>query len=278
MTLDEQAMNITGSLTIPEADIQPTQFNSSVSASKDVVVITQEQSNEASAFPTHINVQLILGDKINLTALGFKARLTGDLLATGNASQQLQGKGQIVIKEGVYNAYGKKLTINDGKILFTGGPIDNPGLDIKAIKRSDEYLVGIQISGLADAPDIKLFSDPSMSDDEILAYLVLGKPLAQASVADAAILASAAAGFGGNGEGIAQKFGLDKLEIEGEGKEDASVELGKNLSPNLYVGYGIGIFDPVNTVNIRYQLSKIWSLRAESGQESGIDLLYTHER
>ncbi len=278
ITLDNEAMNITGSLTIPEADIQPTQFNSSVSASNDVVVITKEKNNEAPAFPTHVNVQLFLGDKINLTALGFKAKLTGDLLATGNASQQLQGKGQIVIKDGVYNAYGKKLTINDGKILFTGGPIDNPGLDIKAIKQSEDYLVGIQISGLAEAPDIKLFSDPSMSDDEILAYLVLGKPLSQASVADAAILASAAAGFGGNGEGIAQKFGLDKLEIEGEGKEDASVELGKNLSPNLYVGYGIGIFDPVNTVNIRYQLSKIWSLRAESGQESGIDLLYTHER
>ncbi|MFT7413849.1 MAG: translocation and assembly module TamB, partial [Methylophagaceae bacterium] len=80
------------------------------------------------------------------------------------------------------------------------------------------------------------------------------------------------------GDRIASTFGLDSVGIKGNGGEDTALQIGKYLSPKLYLGYGIGIFEPVSTVIMRYKLSKIWSLKAESGIETSVDFLYTHER
>lgn len=80
------------------------------------------------------------------------------------------------------------------------------------------------------------------------------------------------------GDRIASTFGLDSVEFTGGSREDSALQVGKYLSPKLYLGYGIGIFEPLSTVIMRYKLSKIWSLKAESGVETSIDFLYTHER
>ena len=121
-----------------------------------------------------------------------------------------------------------------------------------------------------------------MSQDVILCYLMLGHPFEQASATDAALLASAATGIGLQngamiGDDIANTFGLDEFAITGDSKENAALTIGKYLSPKLYLSYGIGVFDSVSSVELRYQLSKIWALKAESGTESGVDLLYTYE-
>ena len=54
--------------------------------------------------------------------------------------------------------------------------------------------------------------------------------------------------------------------------------VGRYLSPKIYVSYGIGLIEAFNTFIVRYQLSKRWQLKAESGEAHGADLLYTIER
>jgi len=61
--------------------------------------------------------------------------------------------------------------------------------------------------------------------------------------------------------------------------------VGKYLTPRLYVNYGLGLFQPVNTFTIRYLFSRQWSLQAQqgvavngTGQATGVDVLYTVER
>ncbi|HZE76242.1 MAG TPA: translocation/assembly module TamB domain-containing protein, partial [Gemmatimonadales bacterium] len=67
-----------------------------------------------------------------------------------------------------------------------------------------------------------------------------------------------------------------KIETKGDLKE-ASFVAGKYLSPSLYVSYGIGLFDPVSTLRLRYALSSKWTLQAEQGEATGADLLYKFE-
>jgi len=275
---------VKGLVTIPEAELAPLQFNSPVSPSKDVIVISNESlQDEQKPFPTLLDINVVLGEKVKISAVGFNSRLTGNLSVTGDTSKVVLGTGAIVIKDGKYTAYGQKLTVDNGQILFSGGAIDNPQLDVKAVRKGDDYVAGLHVQGAANNPQITLFSEPSMSQDDILAYIVLGRPIGEASVADAALLASAATGLGiegGNqmGDRIASTFGLDSVGIKGDGGDDTALQIGKYLSPKLYLGYGIGIFEPVSTVIMRYKLSKIWSLKAESGIETSVDLLYTHER
>tara|TARA_R110002050_G_scaffold1244_5_gene8781 strand:+ start:76252 stop:80283 length:4032 start_codon:yes stop_codon:yes gene_type:complete len=283
-SMNAKSSQIKGSVTVPEAELAPLQFNMPVSPSKDVIVLSNTPPEaDKKPFPTLLDVNVVLGDKVKIAAVGFNSRLTGKLRVTGDASKILLGTGAIIIKDGKYTAYGQNLAVDDGKILFSGGALDNPQLDVKALRKGDGYTAGLQVQGAANNPQITLFSNPSMSQDNILAYIVLGRPIGEASVADAALLASAATGLGikgGNqmGDRIASTFGLDSVGIEGDGGEDTAVQIGKYLSPKLYLGYGIGIFEPVSTVIMRYKLSKIWSLKAESGIETSVDFLYTHER
>jgi translocation and assembly module TamB len=232
---------------------------------------------------TEVDVTVSLGESVQLQAMGFQGRLAGELRVFGNTSDILLGNGEIKIQEGTYLAYRQLLHVDDGSIRFAGGAIDNPELDIKAVRKGKDVKAGLHIQGYASSPQAQLFSDPEMSQDNILAYLILGKPVDQASATDAALLASAATGMGLQngamiGDQIASTFGLDEFSITGDSAESAGVQVGKYLSPKLYLSYGIGVFESVSTVELRYQLSKIWSLKAESGTESGVDLLYTYER
>ncbi|WP_289303204.1 translocation/assembly module TamB domain-containing protein [Methylophaga sp. UBA3996] len=281
ITVTPEATKVTGKVSIPRAQIEPTRFNSSVSPSTDVKVISDTQTEQVSSSQTQLDITVSLGDKVQIKAMGFQGRLTGNLQVSGNPNDVILGNGQITIKDGSYIAYGQLLKVDNGKIRFSG-PIDNPELDIKAVRETKEVTAGLYIEGNVSAPQATLFSDPDMSQDDILSYLILGKPIEQASATDAALLASAATGIGLQngamiGDDIANTFGLDEFAITGDSKENAALTIGKYLSPKLYLSYGIGVFDSVSSVELRYQLSKIWALKAESGTESGVDLLYTYE-
>ena len=124
-----------------------------------------------------------------------------------------------------------------------------------------------------------------MSDGNALSYLISGKPLAEASGSQNAILAKAALSLGvDNSASITQQVattvGLDEISFGGddEGLESTSLILGKYLSPKLYVSYAHGLFSPVGTVGFDYQLTKRFSIEAETGTEQTIDLIYTFEK
>ncbi|MCX4189184.1 translocation/assembly module TamB domain-containing protein [Methylophaga sp. OBS3] len=282
LALDAASAALKGKLSIPEARLEPMQFNMAVSPSKDVVIVNKPQE-EASVLQTDIDIVVSLGDKVQIRAAGFQGDLSGDLAVSGDAGELLLGDGEITLDKGSYVAYGRTLTVNNGKIRFSGGAIDNPDLDVKAVRKLTDVTAGIHLTGPVDNPQATLFSTPSMGQDDILSYILIGRPLNEASAGDGAMLASAATTLGiqnGNalsGE-IASTFGLDSVAFTGDSPETAAVKIGKYLSPKLYIGYGIGVLEPVSTVQMRYELSKIWTLQAESGTESGVDLLYIFER
>lgn len=282
LAMDAETAKLRGKLSIPEARLEPTQFNMAVSPSKDVVVINEPQP-EASVLQTDIDIVVSLGDKVQIIAAGFTGDLSGDLAVKGDAGELLLADGEITLDNGSYVAYGRTLTVNNGKIRFSGGAIDNPDLDVKAVRKLTSVTAGIHLTGPVDNPQATLFSTPSMSQDDILSYILIGRPLKEASSGDGAMLAAAATSLGiQNGNAlsnqIASTFGLDSVSFTGESPDTAAVQIGKYLSPRLYIGYGIGVLEPISTVQMRYELSKIWTLQAESGTESGVDLLYIFER
>lgn len=283
LRISPQTAKLTGNLKIPNAELAPMDFNTTVSPSQDVVIIGKETNDETMRLATDVDITVELGETVMIRALGFSGRLGGNLRIYGDAGQLLLGDGEITVHDGIYAAYGRELKIDNGKVRFAGTAIDNPDLDIKAIRKGSDYQAGIHITGPANNPQATLFSDPSMSQEDVLSYIVLGRPLGQASATDAAMLASAATNLGiSNGNAVSEKiastFGLDSVEFTGESPDNAAVQIGKYLSPKLYIGYGIGIFEPVSTVQLRYTLTKIWTLQAESGTNSGVDLLYIYER
>ena len=83
------------------------------------------------------------------------------------------------------------------------------------------------------------------------------------------------------GEKLGEIIGLDEVGISSEGGDttSASLLIGKYLTPELFVSYGVGLFEPVSTLRIRYSLTSHWHLVGEaSALRSGADLFYVIER
>ncbi|MBA3563018.1 MAG: translocation/assembly module TamB domain-containing protein, partial [Gammaproteobacteria bacterium] len=160
-------------------------------------------------------------------------------------------------------------------------------IDVRAVRRpAEDILVGVEARGSLRQPDFSVFSEPPMSESEQLAYLVLGRPLEGGPASENSALARAALALGIKGgnyltEQFGGNFGVDQIGIEtepGQSSEQAALVVGKYLSPELYVSYGVGLLEPVSTLKLRYALSSNWRLVTESSSvQSGGDLLYSIE-
>ena len=288
VTYDRKLLRVAGDVTVPSADIEMEKRGEKgpVTASKDVVFVNAGDApppQETMAIAAR--VRIILGKDVNMNVLGLKAKPTGSILAVEEPGKVTTGVGELELKEGTFKAYGQDLTIERGRVIFAGGPINNPYLDVRAFRRADDGTVaGINAKGTLETPEVTLWSNPTMEQSQQLAYLLMGRPLNQVSPQEGDRLANAANALGLRGgnllaKKLAARFGLEEARIESDGSLDqASLVVGKYLSPKLYVTYGIGLFEPINTFRVRYLLSEKWTLQAESGEGTSADALYMIER
>jgi translocation and assembly module TamB len=178
------------------------------------------------------------------------------------------------------------LDIEYGRLIFGGGPIGNPGLDVRALRKaSDGVTAGFEVRGTMQAPRFSVFSDPPMAERDAIAYAVLGRPLDRSNQSESGIVSDAANTLGLRGGNyvagtLARQLGLDQASIESRSGSfnEASLSLGTFLSPRVYVNYGMGILDQASTLRIQYFLNKKWTLQAETGTENNAQILYTVER
>ena len=285
ISLREQKLDITGSMHIPEAQIRVRELKGVAKESGDLVLAEQDaEAIKNGKLQVAARINLVLADKVSFDGFGLTGKLDGKVEIIEQPGKVTRGQGELNIKEGQYAVYGQKLEIERGRLVFAGGPIGNPGLDMRVIRKSGEVLAGVRVTGTATLPVLALFSDPVMEQSDILSYLLLGIPTSKASGAQGAALSGAAASLGlAGGDWLSSKlgdaFGIDEAGVEsGDTLEESSLVLGKYLSPRLYISYAVGLFDQLNTFRMRYDLSRRWSVQTEAGAATGADLLFTLER
>jgi translocation and assembly module TamB len=237
-----------------------------------------------TAKPPDIVVNFDLGDDFAVQGRGITTRLEGDLEIRStklNAPPRITGEVKTV--KGQYRAYGQQLDVETGVARFNG-PFDNPALDILAIRPNLSQRAGVQITGSAQSPRVKLYSEPALSDAETLSWVILGRASAT-SGGESALLQQAALSLigkiGGSGSGgsLASRFGLDELGFKGPGSggdlRESAVTLGKRLSKDFYLTYERSLGGTFGTIFIFYDLTTRLTLRGQAGQTSGVDLIYT---
>jgi len=258
--LEKEKLSILGKIEIPSASITPNiSLEKSDDPSKtkpktkltpvspDVVIVNdeEEESESVSKFQTHLKTLVVLGDDIKLNIVGFESKLAGAVefeLSEGSIS----GNGAFSIDKGLYRAYGQDLEINQGLILFIDSPVDDPNLDIRAVRkiRNDKNIprvneAGILITGSAQSPVIELFSEPKVDDSQILAYIITGAA-----------------------------FNSDPTK--------SSLSVGGYVRPDLYVSFGFSLFDESKAFNLRYDINEKWAVETTIGdKDQGLDFSYT---
>ncbi len=281
--LTRDQARIRGVVDMPEGHFAPRLGAPETERSADVVVVGAAPA-ATPASRIDANVRLRLGDKVTVAARGFSGRVLGELRITEQPKRPPRASGELRVVDGRFSAYGQALEIVQARLVYTGQAIGDPAIDARAERVVRDVTAGLRVTGRVGAPRTTLYSKPAMADGEILSYLVIGQPITRASAADASAMIGAAAALGLRGgnlvtRDLARRFGLDELQISGRPDDDnLALNIGKYLSPRLYVGYGMGLMDRASTVQLRYLLGERWSVEAETGTRTGADLLYSIER
>lgn len=275
-------VTVRGEVAIPELLVAGRQTQAVVRPSADVVVI-DAPPKEVRAFPLALDLQIrvLFGEKVLVKTEGIDARLAGAVDLVMRGPDDIRGKGEIRVAEGSYRAYGVNLKIVKGRLVYTGGPVDRPNLDILALRTVGEVKAGVIIGGSLKRPAIRLYSEPALSDSDVMGYIVLGHALTgdKGQIGDVMQAAGLLLSAGQSAileEQIGQRFGLDSIGVEAD-KKDASrsiVTVGKYLTPKLFISYGRSLFSPTTYLKARYTFSDRWELETWTGTESGADLYY----
>jgi len=262
-----------GSIELPRPDT-PT-------LSSDVVVLGQPAQTAVRRHTIATTLDLDLGDKFTVRGRGLDAQLTGRLRIQAAAGSLPQGSGTIRVQNGTYAAYGQRLDIERGILNFQG-PLDNPALNIVALRRNLAVEAGVAISGTAAEPQVRLVSEPPVPDSEKLSWLVLGHGLDNASGQDYSVLQAAAGALLASGESVslqtrlAEAAGLDELSVRGDGSlESTVVALGKRLSSRAFLSFEQGLTGADSLVKVTYTLTRRLSVQAQTGTDNALDLFYT---
>lgn len=283
-----QLFSLNGSVDIPWARITVQELpESAVGVSSDEVMLDNQLKPiqpKTAGIPINSNLMIHVGNDVRLDAFGLKARLKGDLKVVQDKNG-LGLNGQIDIPSGRFHAYGQDLIVRKGQLMFSGPP-DQPLLNIEAIRNpdstEDDVTAGVRVTGLADAPKLEVFSDPAKSQQEALSYLLRGQGLGS-SGADGNAMTSMLIGMGVAQSGqlvgkIGEAFGVSNLALDTQGVGDSSqVVVSGYVLPGLQVKYGVGIFDSLATLTLRYRLMPKLYLEAVSGLDQALDLLYQFE-
>lgn len=160
---------------------------------------------------TTMNLKFDMGPRFYITGMGLDAGLLGSiqiLLQDG----RLTGVGALRTRGGGIEAYGQKLRLSRGTLTFQGR-LDNPLLDIEALRTGEQVEAGVKVVGTAQRPRIDLVSYPDVSDVEKLSWLLLGRGPDE-SGGDAALLMSVGTALLGGGQPFYKQFGLDDVSIK----------------------------------------------------------------
>lgn len=245
---------------------------------------TSTETTDKASRPVKLAMQIDLGRDFRIQGKGIDTRVGGTLALNGDSLREPRLTGTVRTIGGQYRAYGQRLDVEQGILRFTG-PIANPALDILAIRPNLTQRVGVQITGTALLPSVRLYAQPELPDAEKLSWLVVGRASATGG-AEAALLQQAALALlgsksGGMSGGLAAALGLDELSFRGASSNadnsttESAVTLGKRFSRNFYASYERSVSGALGTLYVFYELSRRFTIRAQAGDQSAVDLIFT---
>ena len=292
-------LKIKGNISIPKGLIKFNSFgNSGVTPSEDEIFV-DEQTNLRQVLTNlksqelnndlEIDVKVSLGDELKVNAMGLKADAKGFLNIQKSSTQnQIQGLGKLYLDNGRVDLYGHKFIVNKANANFVGS-LDAPQLEAEVVVDpstvENNVVAGVQVYGTAKKPQITLFSKPTMSENEIVSYLLYGHGLEKnvqnnnSDNSSSQLLMTLGLGTTtGLLNSIVGVFGMDGVQLGSSGNgDDTQVELQTYLTNKIRLSYGYGVFNSVNEFKLRYELLRRLYVELVSSLDQSVDLIYSFD-
>ncbi len=274
---------VKGEVKVPMARIQPADLTNAVLPSADERLVGATEAMEEDPFLVTSEITMTLGDNVTIDTYGLTGHITGSISERTLPGEPTRATGELQVKDGQYLALARRLDIERGKLIFGGGLLADPAVDIRAVKEFPDVKAGVNVRGSLREPRLSFFSEPSIPQSQIVSLLLAGGSLQ--SVQDQSRAGTPGAGQEVAGQAAAllasqlgNRLGIPDITVESTLNNETSLVLGKYLSPRLYVSYGLSLTESVYTIKMRYTINDHWTFKTEAGQEYAGDLDFTIEK
>jgi translocation and assembly module TamB len=277
-------MFVAGEVKLPRARIVPAELTNAVLPSADEKLVGPTEQVEKDPIVVSTEITMTLGDDVYLETLGLTGYLTGSITARTLPDQPSRASGELQVREGTakYSALGRKLDIERGRLIYNGGLLADPAIDIRAVKIFPDVKAGVNVRGTLRTPRLSFFSEPSIPQSQIMGIILAGSSLdsvQQGTRANSGRQEAMVQAAGWLLSQYGEKFNFPDISVESDLSNETSLVLGRYLSPRLYVSYGWSVAETISTLRLQYTLDEHWTVKTEaSGKERGADLLFTIEK
>lgn len=311
-TRNNKADVLIGDIGVDSANIDADQFEKTAGLnSKDIVYVNADNQaiHQTSSLPFATSIQIFTNNKINFKGYNIKANIGGNINISSYAGKSTFANGTLKVNNGTYSAYGKTFKVTKGALIFSQSPLTNPALNIyaqyamTALTLSSSSIgsiqVGVHVSGTMNKIQLSLYSDPPMTQENILSYIITGQPLnkagpqGQAALSQAALSLAAGGGDSSILDTLKDKLALSELSVGSLSntpsnnlsssrsevdQDNTAVFVGKAISKRFYISYGVGLFNQQQIFRTHLRLTKNWSLQTDNSTlDSGADIIYVWE-
>lgn len=298
----EGQLNVDGDLKVDAAYVE-LPSGGRPTLSRDVVVLGREKA-ASQGVRIALEANLDLGDSFHFRGAGIESRLAGAIHLAAARRDQLRARGSVHTVGGTFDAYGRELSIERGILNFQG-LVDNPGLNVRALRKNLPVEAGVEVTGTLKDPKVTLVSEPAVPDPEKLSWMVLGRPPGEAvGSQDASLLLSAAMALRGGNQGkgplqsLMQGLGLEEFSLAsgtlgersrfpashvagsfapGGGATSAEqiATIGKRISSNAVLSYERSITSAESILKLTVELTRRFSLVGRIGANNALGFLYS---
>ena len=165
--------------------------------------------------------------------------------------------------------------------MACAGDPGNPDLALRAERQfpAESLRVGFTVTGSLSDPSLDLYSEPQLPREAQLAWLIRGRPPDAGASMDGTALALSVGASALNQTSLVRSLnrvpGLSNVSLgtDSDGSGTAATISGY-VGDRLYLSYGLGLYEPVNTLTARlYLRARLW-LETVSALENSVDLYY----
>jgi translocation and assembly module TamB len=286
LMFSEAKKEVRGTVTIPHARITSIDFQNATAPSNDMVVIDDEETAPATIeVPLFTDITVIAGKDVHIDAYGLRGNIAGKLTIRGQPGRPQVGNGTLSVHNGSFTVYGRRLKIDIGRLLFTGGPLTNPGIELRSERKGEKVTTGMIVGGFLQRPEIHFYSSPIMEQSAIVTNLLESTAVGGETRQDTGFIGETfnRVGLGWMVpylEGMKKLTMVDEIKLEtGDDYDSYSLVLGSWLTPDFYVSYERDLTKDSISFNTRYTLGKGFYFLTETGSlHSGGDIKYEFER
>ena len=272
--------NIEGKITLLKGVVKVEPKKGYNVSDEDIIIIQNVHENRS--LKRNINIQIESKNPINYEIKDLKLRFIPDFTIFQEEGGSLEYLGMLTIKNGEIVRSGKKFEIAKSEIYLRGANPINPYLNINLLyKAQDNVKIKVYIANTLSSPLMILASNPTMSQNDIMSYILFGKPANSAFQSSKGSQTSISLGTLLYGAGLKKMFqdtthiNIDTLNILSSKDKRFGYEVGASLNDKIRVIYKN---DTISSIIVQYSLSK--SIRIdvdvkESGE--GVSILYAKD-